>query len=183
MHITTRRHSPYAPRIKTGVSWDLLIHDVDLILNIAKSDLDQVVAQARQFHPDSVERSDDVAEATLTFASGALGHASVSRVGQRKIRELSIYEQGRLIEVDLLRRDVTIISNISSDATNEGRNYRQQTVIEIPELISNREPLAAQLDHFLNLLESPRQAKLERESILPSHEVIAAVVDASRKAP
>lgn len=32
IHLMARRHGPYAPRIKTGVAWDLLVHDVDLAI-------------------------------------------------------------------------------------------------------------------------------------------------------
>ena len=31
-YVRAERHSPYAPRIKTGVAWDLLVHDVDLVV-------------------------------------------------------------------------------------------------------------------------------------------------------
>ncbi|MBN9632190.1 MAG: Gfo/Idh/MocA family oxidoreductase, partial [Actinobacteria bacterium] len=37
VHITATRHSPYAPRIRTGVAWDLLVHDIDLALTMMGS--------------------------------------------------------------------------------------------------------------------------------------------------
>lgn len=177
LHIMTRRHSQYAPRIKTGVAWDLLIHDVDLILRIANnSSLREIQGIAQTYHPESLASSEDVAEANLLFESGVIGHASASRIGHRKIREMLIYEKDRLIEVDLLRHDLTIFHNVSVDAPNEGRNYRQQTVIEIPELIKGPEPLAAQLNHFADLIEEKADKVLERNSILPSHQAIDAIL-------
>ncbi|HPZ49487.1 MAG TPA: hypothetical protein PLA44_06480, partial [Propionibacteriaceae bacterium] len=64
---------------------------------------------------------------------------------------------------------------VSASAVDEGRGYKQQTVIEIPELVTSQEPLSAQLDRFVDVLQGKVDADTERASILPSHEVIAKV--------
>jgi len=182
VHVTATRHSPYAPRIKTGVSWDLLVHDVDLAIRILGGQEPTVVhGQLGFFHADSAVGAEDVVEAVLGFPQGGLANVSASRIGQKKIRTLEIYEVHRLIEVDLLRRDVTIYRHVSLDAaTPDGRGYRQQTIIEIPELVSNREPLATQLDRFCDLIEGKLDADAERQAILPSHRAVAEVVSPRR---
>lgn len=174
LHITATRHSPYAPRIRTGVAWDLLVHDVDLAINLIGTEPTTVDARLGFFHPDSADGAEDVAETLLGFGDGAIAHVSASRIGQRKIRQLSIHETDRLIEVDLLRRDVTVYHHVSENAVDEGRGYRQQTVIEIPELVSSQEPLTTQFSHFVDLVEGTGDAAAERATILPSHEVIDA---------
>lgn len=182
VHVTATRHSPYAPRITTGVSWDLLIHDVDLAIQIfGGRQPDTVYGRLGYFHAESTSGAEDVAEAVLGFSGGSLANVSASRIGQKKVRTLEIYEVNRLIEVDLLRRDVTIYRHVSLDAaTPDGRGYRQQTIIEIPELVSNREPLAAQLDRFCDLLDGKEDAGAERTAILPAHRAVAAVVRQQR---
>lgn len=180
VHVSAVRHSPYAPRIRTGVAWDLLIHDVDLAVQcFGGAEPTRVSAGIGQFHPASDGAGEDVVEAVLGFESGGLATASASRVGQRKVRQMSIYELERLIEIDLLRRDVTIYRHVSQDSDPEGRGYRQQTVIEIPALVSAREPLAAQLDRFLDLVDGSGDADLERRSILPAHRAVAGVLNGS----
>jgi len=177
VHVASIRHSPYAPRIRTGVSWDLLVHDVDLITRIFDGEPDHVLANAGQFHPSSVAGAEDFVEATLRFPNGGVATASASRLGQRKIRSLVITELDRSIEVDLLRRDVTIYRHVAnSGAIESGLGYRQQTIIEIPELISAREPLAVQLDRFVDLIEGKIDAAAERDSLLPAHRIVAACV-------
>lgn len=175
VHVRGVRHSPYAPRIKTGVGWDLLVHDVDIAIRcFGGNEPQSVSASAGYYHPSSVEGAEDVLETVLTMPGGPIANVSASRMGQRKERSLAITEQDRLVEVDLLRRDVTIYRHVSHDAaTEDGRGYRQQTIIEIPELVSAREPLAAQLDHFLDLLAGKADAARERDSILPSHRAVA----------
>jgi predicted dehydrogenase len=177
VHLMAMRHGPYAPRIKTGVAWDLLVHDVDIAIQFfGGATPSRVTSGAGYFHPQSVEGAEDTIETVLTFPTG-LATVSASRLGQKKVRSLVVSELDRMIEIDLLRRDVTIYRHISHDsATPDGLGYRQQTVIEIPELVSAREPLATQLDRFIDLIEGKIDVTVERDSILPSHRVVANVL-------
>lgn len=177
IHLSATRHSPYAPRIKTGASWDLLVHDVDLINRfVVNSEPDVVQGQLGYFHKDSLQSSEDVAECLIKFGNGTIGQASASRVGHRKIRTLSITEEDRLIEIDLLRKDVTVYTNVVDQMVDEAnRGYRQQTVIEIPEIISSQEPLSAQLDRFLDLIEGKVDPDVERNTLLPAHRIISTI--------
>jgi predicted dehydrogenase len=172
MHVTAARHSPYAARVRSGVAWDLLIHDVDACLRFVKDDPVRISGGVGFFKSESGEGHEDVAEAVLTFTGGAVASVSASRVGQRKIRTMSIAQETSTIELDLLRRDVTLYRHVSHDGGADGQGYRQQTIIEIPELVTNREPLAAQLDRFLDLIAGSVDLKEERESILPAHRVV-----------
>jgi predicted dehydrogenase len=181
VHVTAVRHSPYSGRIRTGVSWDLLIHDVDICLRMIEGEPAQVRSGLGRFHPGSADTAEDVAEAVMTFPTGIVSAVSASRIGQRKIRSITIAELSRSIEVDLLRRDVTIYRHVSHDSpAHDGRGYRQQTVIEIPELVSAREPLAGQLDRFLDLVAGSGDMKEERDSILPAHHVVDRILSAYR---
>lgn len=173
LHVVGLRHSPYAPRIKTGVAWDLLVHDVDLAYQVLGGDVVQVDAVVGQYHPSSVPGAEDVVQALLRFSSGGVATVSASRLGQHKVRQLVIHELDKMIEVDLLRRGVTVYRHVSAEAVADGRAYRQQTIIEIPELVTSQEPLAAQLDRFLGLISGEVDAAEERASILPSHTVVA----------
>ncbi|HVK22954.1 MAG TPA: Gfo/Idh/MocA family oxidoreductase [Actinokineospora sp.] len=177
VHVAAVRHSPYAPRIRTGVAWDLLVHDVDLAIQcFGGVEPTSVSSGVGHFHPSSAPGAEDVVESVLKFPSG-VATVSASRIGQRKKRGLVINELERLIEVDLLTRNVTIYRHVSQDAaTPDGRGYRQQTVIEIPELVTAREPLATQLDRFLDLIAGRIDADAERQSILPSHRAVDAVM-------
>jgi predicted dehydrogenase len=171
-HITAARHSPYAARIRTGVSSDLLLHDVDIALRLAGAQPGTVRGCLGFLHPDSPEGSEDVAEALLGFSDGLVANLSASRVSQRKVRTLSIAEDGRLIEIDLLRNAVTIYRHVLNEASPDSLGYRQQTIIEIPALVCSHEPLAAQLDAFVDLIVGTADHVAEREAILPAHRVI-----------
>jgi len=174
------RHSPYVPRIKTGVAWDLLVHDVDLISQIFGGDDPQSLAvEVGQFHPSSVPGAEDIIEVGLRFAGG-IGSASASRIGQRKVRTLVIQELDRMIEVDLLRRGVTSYRHTSIESDDSGRGFRQATEMEVPEIIG-REPLATQLDRFIDLIEGTIDADAERRSVLPAHRIVQLALDSGQR--
>lgn len=178
VHMNVMRHSPYTPRIATGVAFDLAVHDIDLAVRLADQMPAHVTAHLARCHPGSPEGSEDIAEITLTFPSGMIAGLSASRVSQRKLRSLQVAERTRLIEVDLLRRDITVYHHVTADYL-EGRStgYRQQTVIDIPAILDAREPLAAQLDHFVDLAFGKADHDVERRTILPPHQVLQRAID------
>ena len=171
-HVRAVRHSPYALPVPTGVASDLLIHDVDVVLAMAGAAPSCVRGTFGYLHADSLPGSEDVADACLEFADGLIASVSASRVSQRKVREITIAEPGRLVEVDMLRNAVTIYRHVLNEASPDGLGYRQQTIIEIPALVCAREPLATQLDHFLDLVTGDVDPASERDGILPAHIVV-----------
>lgn len=180
-YVRAERHSPYAPRIRTGVAWDLLVHDVDLVVRAFGGDQPaDADVQVGYFHPDSAAGAEDVVEASLSFGEAGIASVSASRIGQRKVRTMTIQEVDRLIEVDLLRRGVTVYrhSSIAGDPGRDG--FRQMTEIEVPEVIG-AEPLASQLAHFVALVRGQVDVDEERDSILPAHRVVDRVLAARAK--
>jgi predicted dehydrogenase len=175
LHVMAVRHSPYVARIATGVASDLLIHDLDTVLRMANAEPSVVRGSFGYLHPSSREGSEDVAEAMLRFPSGMVGNVSASRLSQRKVRHIEVAEETRLVEVDMLRNSVTIYRHVLNEASPDGLTYKQQTIIEIPTLVSSREPLASQLDRFLDLVTGAGDAAEERATILPAHYVLEAV--------
>lgn len=180
LHIMSVRHSPYAARIKTGVAADLLIHDIDLAIRFVGSEPLRVSSSFSYLHPTSLEGAEDIAEVKLRFKTGALAALSASRIAHRKVRSLTLGNLDHLLEIDLLRRDITIYRHVGNRQLNEdGPGYRQETIIDIPAIIDWREPLAAQFDHFISLARGDGDATAELDSLLPPHEVLAAAVSSA----
>jgi hypothetical protein len=120
-------------------------------------------------------------EAWLRFDDGEMVSLSASRIGQRKLRTMVIQELGRMIEVDLLRRGVTAYRHTTIEGERAHGGYRQYTEIEVPEIIGT-EPLVAQLDHFVRLVNGDVDADVERESVRSPHDIIAAMLAGTREA-
>ena len=137
----TVRQSHYVSRISTGVSYDLLIHDVDLVLRMTGRMPDSLSAHFGFAHPNSSLGAEDIAETTMRFNDGLLATMSANRISQRKVRTLAVNELERLVEVDLVRQDVTVYHHVEGEWLGGRGGVRQQTVIDIPVVQNMREPL------------------------------------------
>lgn len=166
------RHSPYAPRIRTGVAWDLLVHDVDLIAQLfGGAEPVSINVETGHFHPQSATGAEDVVDVSLGFADG-VASASASRLGQRKVRTLLVQTLQDMVEIDLLRRGVTLYRHTTiSEDEHGGSGFRQVTEMEVPE-ITGQEPLATQFERFLDLISGSGDIDAERRSILPAHQIV-----------
>lgn len=180
LHVSTVRHSPYAERIRTGVAGDLLIHDVDFAIRLFGEVPASVTGLCGYFEPRSDVRSEDTAEAVLKFPAGQVASLSASRVSQRKTRTVVIAELGRVVEVDLLRQDITVYRHVQASEFDQDMGYSQQTIIDIPVVRYLGEPLQLQLEHFLELIDGDGDREGELASLLPSHEVVAQFMEAAR---
>ena len=175
VHFRSIRHSPMTTRIQTGVAGDLLIHDLDLALRLFGAAPSSVLSMMDNSGRLGRE-VEDVSEVLLQFGSGELASLSASRRSQRKIRSMMITEGDRLIEVDLLRQDVTIYRHVFESPTDDDLGYRQQTIIDVPVLRHHGEPLVLQLDHFVDVIEGVVDHATERATIRPPHAVLDTII-------
>lgn len=172
IHFRSVRHSPMTSRISTGVGGDLLIHDLDLVLRLFGS-APLGISGLRDKSDARGGESENIAELMLSFGESRIASLSASRRSQRKIRSISIAEPDRLIEVDLLRQDVTIYRHVLESPAEDDLGYRQNTIIDLPVLRFHGEPLMLQLDHFIDLIYGKKDYVTERHSLLLPHEVLA----------
>lgn len=164
VHVLAVRHSPPDARAVASVVDDLLIHDIDLALRLMHADEVATVSGSTWTPPGGAVA--EIADATLQFAGGALATVSASRAGQRKVRTLSIVTATQLVELDLLRQDITVYRHL---AHSGGQGYRADTSVDIPFVRQAGEPLALQLRHFVALVRGEADADRERRSLLGPH--------------
>jgi predicted dehydrogenase len=173
VNLRSLRHSPYVSRIRTGVGLDLLVHDLDFAVRLFGQSPAAVAGVSSTLHSSSDLSSEDVAECVCLWKQGLISNHSASRLGHNKIRTVSITEINRVIEVDLLRQDVTIYRHVDLDNRDiVDSTYRQQTVIEIPVIKEPGEPLAKQWNQFVRLCNGSIDTEQEVNSILPTHELL-----------
>ena len=180
LHFRSVRHSPMTARIQTGVGGDLLVHDLDLAIRLFGEEPTSAIGLTGQ-EGDADGEVDDIAEALLRFGDYGVAALSASRRSQRKVRAIMIADADRLIEVDLLRQDVTIYRHVLESPTDDDLGYRQQTIIDVPVLRYHGEPLMMQLDHFVDLVQGTVDPRTERESIRPPHAVLEALSAAPKR--
>jgi predicted dehydrogenase len=170
IHIVTMRHSPRTPRAPNSVVYDLLIHDIDLVLRFMRNT--KVTKVTGVSWTPGVGDSAEIADCTLQFEDGGIATLSASRAGQRKLRSVQIFTPSMLADIDLLRADLTIYRNVRQEQPEDrALTYRAETIVDIPFVRHTSEPLARQFDHFLDLVAGQVNPHEEIEGIIPPHRI------------
>ncbi|MEB3296589.1 MAG: Gfo/Idh/MocA family oxidoreductase [Cyanobacteriota bacterium] len=145
--LEARRHSPNPDRANdVSVVFDLMIHDIDLVLELAASPVVRLAAAGGRSAVGPI----DYVNATLGFANGVVASLTSSKMAHRKIRSLSAHCRRALVETDFLNRTLHIHrrSHETVSADHGELVYRSDGVIEEVSTTSI-EPLYAELEHFL----------------------------------
>ena len=145
--LEARRHSPHADRANdVSVVLDLMIHDIDLVLELAQAPVVRLAAVGGR----SAEGPIDYVNATLGFENGVVASLAASKMAHRKIRSLSAHCRDSLVETDFLNRSLHIHRRAHEwvSADQGELLYRNDGFIEEVSTTSI-EPLYAELEHFL----------------------------------
>ncbi len=142
-----RRHSPHSDRANdVSVVLDLMIHDIDLVLELAQASVVRLAAAGGR----SAEGPIDYVNATLGFDNGVVASLTASKMSHRKIRSLSAHCRSSLVETDFLNHTLHIHRRAHEwySADHGELLYRNDGFIEEVSTTSI-EPLYAELEHFL----------------------------------
>lgn len=114
--ITCVRHAPWKGRAAdVDVVLDLMIHDIDLALALAKAPVIAVEAAGSPV----VTGENDVVGARLTFDNGIAASLSASRVAAEGERSLTVSETGRELRADLAGQTLTVMPETGDPETRE----------------------------------------------------------------
>ncbi|WP_121969077.1 Gfo/Idh/MocA family oxidoreductase [Leptolyngbya sp. BC1307] len=163
--LEARRMSPYSKRASdVSVVLDLMIHDIDLILELAVSPVVKLTANGSR-GTDSPYL--DYVTATLGFANGIVATVTASKVTHRKIRTISAHCRNSLTEADFLNNKILIHRQTTENCMADYGQvlYRQDGLIE-QVYTSNTEPLHAELEHFVNCVRGGDQPSVGGEQAL-----------------
>lgn len=97
--IQTDRLSQFNPRgTDVAVVLDLMIHDIDIILSLIKSEVKQIEANGVAVVSDHI----DIANARIQFLNGAVANVTASRISQKKMRKMRIFQKDHYISLDFV---------------------------------------------------------------------------------
>ena len=92
----------FTPRsLDIDVIYDLMIHDLDILLALVKEPVEEVKAVGIPVLTNKV----DIAHARLEFAGGAVANVTSSRVSTERVRKMRFFQQHEYISLDYARRD------------------------------------------------------------------------------
>ncbi|MEB3337334.1 MAG: Gfo/Idh/MocA family oxidoreductase [Leptolyngbyaceae bacterium] len=164
--LEAHRMSPYSDRANdVSVVLDLMIHDIDLLLELAGSSVVKLTASGSRASANSGYL--DYVTATLGFANGIVATLTASKVTHRKIRRIAAHCKNSLTEANFLKNEILIHRQITANCmTDYGQVlYRQDGLIE-KVYTSNIEPLHAELEHFVSCVRGGNQPSVGGEQAL-----------------
>lgn len=140
--IETQRRAPFNVRgTDVDVTLDLMIHDIDIILTLARSRVKSVRAAGECVVTDHL----DIASAWIEFEDGCIAQATASRLSSDRMRRVRIFERDRVTSLDFQSQRV-LVKTKSPDGI--------QTDRFAPEPV---EPLRAELQAFLDCVQTRKQ--------------------------
>ncbi|MGB0333775.1 MAG: Gfo/Idh/MocA family protein [Opitutales bacterium] len=146
--ITADRLAPFNPRgTEVGVVLDLMIHDLGVILALVRSPVKQLDAVG----VNVLSSSEDIANARITFENGCVANINTSRVSQKKVREIRVFQPQNYLSINFQDQSGHFLRKEGSELVRE----------EIP--IEKEEPLKLELESFVQVVREAGKPKVGAE--------------------
>jgi predicted dehydrogenase len=126
---------------------DLMIHDIDIILSLVKSEITSIAAVGTPV----LTRHIDIANARLEFASGAVANVIASRVSRDRSRRIRVFEENRYLSLDFVEQRLDVVYP------------KERPGDEWPEIVTERieiepvKPLDAEIADFVDCARAGRK--------------------------
>ncbi|MBE2239248.1 MAG: Gfo/Idh/MocA family oxidoreductase [Caldilineaceae bacterium] len=161
--VNFRRLSSYVgSNTDVDVVLDLMIHDLDLALDLAGADPVRIEADGFTAYSGAI----DYATVNLKFARWPMLTLTASRVTEQKVRSIDVTALEAYIEGDLLNKSVQVHYRTVGEYINHprsgGAKYRQESIVERIQ-VPIAEPLHAELEHFVDCVRTQRQPLVTAE--------------------
>jgi predicted dehydrogenase len=106
MFIETHRLAQFNPRgTDVPVVLDLMIHDIDVVLSVVKSDIHRISASGVSVVSDTP----DIANARIEFNNGCVANLTASRISMKNMRKSRFFQRDAYIAVDFLKKEAEIL--------------------------------------------------------------------------
>jgi predicted dehydrogenase len=138
----------FTPRsLDVDVIYDLMIHDLDILLAMVNKPVIEVKAVGIPVLTDKV----DIAHARLEFAGGAVANITASRVSTERVRKMRFFQQHEYISLDYARRDALRIG-VKKPGPQPEFGFEKLNAPAV-------EPLHAELEAFVNASRSRKEPR------------------------
>jgi len=152
--IDTRRLAPFDGTrcLDVDVLYDLLIHDLDLVLEIAGSPIRRVSATGRPVFSDRT----DVVHASIEFDNGVCATLWAGKCFPVKVRAVTVTTRSRYIQADTLSCRLTLHTAETLPAMDEGVCFMGDIIVQNPP-VPAEEPLRVEIDDFFAAIREGRR--------------------------
>ncbi len=138
MFIEVHRLAQFNPRgTEVSVILDLMIHDIDIILSLVKSDVKHISASGVAVMTDTP----DIANVRIEFNNGCVVNLTSSRISMKKMRKMRLFQKDAYLGIDFLEKKTEIIKLKQPGDTNvfsfdiETQNGKKTIAIANPTIL------------------------------------------------
>jgi len=149
LFIESDRLSSFTQRgTEVNVVLDLMIHDIDIILSLVQSKIQQIHAVGVPVVTPAV----DIANARLIFENGCVANVTASRISMKSMRKIRFFQKDTYISVDYADHDITIV-----------RKDNKGTSLPVPGMSMDRmtfdkaDSLKAEIESFIASVQTRRR--------------------------
>ena len=123
MFIEVHRLAQYNPRgTEVSVIMDLMIHDIDIVLSLVKSDVKTISASGVAVLTDTP----DIANVRIEFDNGCVANLTSSRISMKRMRKIRLFQRDAYIALDLLDKKTEVI-RLGQEGETEGFSFDIET--------------------------------------------------------
>lgn len=146
--IEVHRLSPFNPRgTEVSVVFDLMIHDIDIILHLVQSQVTDVQAVGVPV----LTKTSDIANVRLSFANGCVANVTTSRISAERMRKIRFFQDDAYISLDYVAQTAKI-------------KHRQEWQIVEEEInFSGDQPLQSEIQSFIDCVKGHKDPAVTGE--------------------
>ena len=154
MFIEVHRLAQFNPRgTDVSVILDLMIHDIDIILSLVKSEVSYISANGVAVMSDTP----DIANVRIEFSNGCVANLTSSRISMKKMRKMRLFQKDAYIGIDFLDKKTEVIRlNAAGDKnaftfdidTNNGK----KTIAIANPVVEDGNAIKMELEAFKNAI-------------------------------
>ncbi len=145
LFIESHRVAPFNPRgADVNVVLDLMIHDIDIIMEIVDSDVKLVSANG----VSALSRDIDIANARIEFENGCIANVTASRASLKSERKMRIFQHDAYISVDFQNKTLGIYRKGSDEMFPGIPNIEKEELA-----FEQGDALASEIDAFLHAIQ------------------------------
>jgi predicted dehydrogenase len=154
MFIEVHRLAQFNPRgTDVSVILDLMIHDIDIILNLVKSNVSYISANGVSVMSDTP----DIANVRIEFDNGCVANLTSSRISMKKMRKMRLFQKDAYIGIDFLDKKTEIIRlNAEGDKNvftfDIETNHGKKTIAIANPVIEDGNAIKMELEAFKNAI-------------------------------
>ncbi len=172
--VETHRISPFTFRsADVGVVFDMMIHDIDILLHLVREEVERVDAVG----VNVLSKHEDVASARVSFGEGAVANLTASRLALKTERKLRVFCEHAYVSLDYQKKigiaitldknlDVLQLArehNLEDLSQLAGVDFGQMVTVE-PLTIDDKDALEDELETFLDCVRNKKQPPVSAEA-------------------